>query len=193
MRPSWRPLKVILVGSSGVGKTSLINLFIDEVFDPNTPSTIAPAFCSKEVRLPDGNDVDLHVWDTAGQEKFQSIGGMFYRDADVAIVCFDAAAMGSIPEWAARVREQVPDCIILLAGTKSDLLSDEETGPFMTAGNQYKDDVNARAFLLTSASANVGVKELFSCAASYRQTLWEPKGPPVVNVGQAEKGGGCRC
>jgi small GTP-binding protein len=196
MLPTIRPLKVIVVGSSGVGKTSLINVFIGEGFDCNAQPTIAPAFCSKEVRLPDGNAVELHIWDTAGQEKFQSIGGMFYRDADIAIVCFDASTMGSIPEWAARVREQVSDCAILLAGTKSDLLSDEGTGPFMAAGNRYKDDVNARAFFLTSASANVGITELYSFAASCRQTVWVGTRPPVVDVGTADattKRAGCAC
>jgi small GTP-binding protein len=196
MLPTFRPLKVIVVGSSGVGKTSLINVFIDEVFEPNAQPTIAPAFCSKEVRLPDGSVIDLHIWDTAGQEKFQSIGGIFYRDADIAIICFDSSTMNSIPEWTARVREQVSECIILLAGTKSDLLSDEDTGPFMAAGNRYKDDVNARAFFLTSACANVGVNELYGFAASCRQGPRVDIRPPVVDVGEAEartKREGCVC
>jgi small GTP-binding protein len=198
MLPFLRPLKVVLVGSSGVGKTSLINIFIDEVFDPHAQPTIAPAFCSKSVQLSDGNEVELHIWDTAGQERFQSIGSLFYRDADVALVCFDFGAVGSIPEWVARVREQVADCAIVLVATKSDLLSDNDTGPFMAAGNRIKDDVKARALFLTSAASNVGISELYSFAASCRPVMVGPGRPPVVNVTeQAGEGGdeesSCRC
>jgi small GTP-binding protein len=198
MDRSLRPLKVILVGSSGVGKTSLINVFIEDVFDPNTQPTIAPAFCSKSARLPDGTEIDLHIWDTAGQERFQSIGSLFYRDADIALVCFDFGAIASIPEWVARVREQVADCVIILVATKSDLLSDDDTGPFMSAGNKYKDDVKARALFLTSASTNVGIQELYSFTAGCRPVVLGPIMPPLVNVTQQpveqrDEGSSCSC
>jgi small GTP-binding protein len=192
MEPARRPLKVILVGSSGVGKTSLINVFLDEVFDPHAQPTIAPAFCSKSVRVSDDTEIDLHIWDTAGQECFQSIGSMFYRDADVAFVCFDWGAITTIPEWVSRVREQVADCAVLLVATKSDLLSDADTGPFMAAGQKYRDDVKARALFLTSAAANVGVQELYSYAAGCRRTRGTTV-PPTVRVGAATEGGGCAC
>jgi Ras-related protein Rab-7A len=84
-----RPIKVILVGSSGVGKTSLINNYFDQPHETDTSPTVAPALVATTISIPSGQPVDLHIWDTAGQERFQSIGGMFYRESDVALVCFD--------------------------------------------------------------------------------------------------------
>jgi small GTP-binding protein len=165
MEAAEHRLKLILVGSTGVGKTCLVNRFVDDVFDPSVPSTVAPAFCSKSVKLSNGREVDLHVWDTAGQERFRAIGVMFYRDAGVAFVCFDNMTISTIPDWVALIREQVTECIIVLVGTKGDTLNDDETAEFLSAGNRKKDDVGAKAFFLTSAKENVGVQEAYCFAA----------------------------
>ena len=66
-------LKIILVGSSGVGKTSLVNAYFSQPFEGQTQPTVAPAFCGNTVTLSNGKSIYLHIWDTAGQERFQSI------------------------------------------------------------------------------------------------------------------------
>jgi small GTP-binding protein len=194
--PNLRPLKVILVGATGVGKTSLINAYFDQPHQTDTPPTVAPAFCATTVTLDGGKEVELHIWDTAGQERFQSIGGMFYRDSDVAFVCFDKPAIGTISDWVGKVRRQVPDCIIFLVATKQDLLSDDEMTELSESRQNLIDEVNAANFLVTSASLGKGVKELFSAAAKCVDQVCaasEPATETVLTAQTAQTNEGCSC
>jgi small GTP-binding protein len=182
-----RPIKVILVGSSGVGKTSLINAYFDQPHETDTSPTVAPAFVATTIKLANWKPVELHIWDTAGQERFQSIGGMFYRDSDVAFVCFDRAAIPTIPEWVARVRKQVADCIIFLVATKQDLIPDNEIDGFRQLGDQLVQQNGAKLFFVTSSARGSGVKELFTEAAKCSEIVCAPATPATVQVGQPAK------
>ncbi len=73
-------LKVIILGDSGVGKTSLMNQFVNDKFSKQYKATIGADFLTKEI-LIDDKLVTMQIWDTAGQERFQSLGVAFYRGA----------------------------------------------------------------------------------------------------------------
>jgi small GTP-binding protein len=191
-----RPIKVILVGSSGVGKTSLINSYFEQPHDTETTSTVAPAFVATTVKLDDNQRIDLHIWDTAGQERFQSIGAMFYRDSDVAFICFDRTMIDTAGDWVDRVRRQVPECIIFLVGTKSDVLDSIGKSEFTRDGQRKVTEVEASKFYLTSASTGLGVKELFRDAAKCSEQVCAPAAPSTVPVDPPSKGqkkNGCSC
>ena len=160
-------LKVILVGSSGVGKTSLISAFFENPFENQDMPTVAPASCTADVELEDGTIVGLQIWDTAGQERFQSISQMFYRDAHVAFVCYDIKNEDSVEKWVERVRTQVPECKIILVTTKADTLTDEEQALCAERGAEMMKRLNCTHHLLTSAQNGLGVKELFQNAANF--------------------------
>eukprot|EP01127_Copromyxa_protea_P007093 TRINITY_DN17015_c0_g1_i1.p1 TRINITY_DN17015_c0_g1~~TRINITY_DN17015_c0_g1_i1.p1 ORF type:complete len:233 (-),score=38.03 TRINITY_DN17015_c0_g1_i1:41-694(-) len=81
-------LKVILLGDSGVGKTSLMNQFVNRHFSTTYKATIGADFLTKEV-IVDDHVVTLQIWDTAGQERFQSLGVAFYRGSDCCILVYD--------------------------------------------------------------------------------------------------------
>lgn len=81
-------LKVIILGDSGVGKTSLMNQYVNRKFSNQYKATIGADFLTKEV-LVDDKLVTLQIWDTAGQERFQSLGVAFYRGADCCVLTFD--------------------------------------------------------------------------------------------------------
>lgn len=80
--------KNVLIGNSGVGKTSLMNWIVDDKFDSNYLATIAVDFKSKNT-IFEGHKVKMDIWDTAGQEKFRSLCSTHYKGADSIICVFD--------------------------------------------------------------------------------------------------------
>merc|ERR1712021_83617 len=87
-------LKVIILGDSSVGKTSLMNQYVNRKFNTQYKATIGADFLTKEVSIPE-RVVTMQIWDTAGQERFQSLGVAFYRGADACILVFDLTAKKS--------------------------------------------------------------------------------------------------
>lgn len=83
-----REIKLVLLGDSGVGKSSLVLRFVTQSFKPYSESTIGASFMSKVVEL-DGQTVKVQIWDTAGQEKYHSLAPMYYRGAAAAVVVYD--------------------------------------------------------------------------------------------------------
>mmetsp|Transcript_3756 Transcript_3756/g.6115 ORF Transcript_3756/g.6115 Transcript_3756/m.6115 type:complete len:201 (+) Transcript_3756:60-662(+) len=90
-------LKIIVLGESGVGKTSLLVRYVENTFTIATKSTIGADFLSKEVEV-DGKPVTLQIWDTAGQERFQGLGTGFFRGADGVIFVFDVTRQETFDE-----------------------------------------------------------------------------------------------
>ena len=94
-------LKIIVLGDSGVGKTSLLVRYVDNKFSLATKSTIGADFLSKHIEVDD-QAVTLQIWDTAGQERFQGLGTTFYRGSDGAIFVFDVSrkdTFDSLLQW----------------------------------------------------------------------------------------------
>ncbi|XP_028799925.1 ras-related protein Rab7 isoform X1 [Neltuma alba] len=87
-------LKVIVLGDSGVGKTSLMTQYIHKKFNQQYKATIGADFVTKELQIDD-RLVTLQIWDTAGQERFQSLGVSFYRGADCCVLVYDVNVMRS--------------------------------------------------------------------------------------------------
>ena len=94
MAKSRSQLKVIVLGDSGVGKTSLLNRFVKQEYSQHYRATIGADFLSKEIVIGEKH-VSLQLWDTAGQERFQSLGMAFYRGADVCILVYDITNLKS--------------------------------------------------------------------------------------------------
>lgn len=118
-------LKVIILGDSGVGKTSLMNQYVNKKFSNQYKATIGADFLTKEVMVDD-KLVTLQIWDTAGQERFQSLGVAFYRGADACVLVFDvnvAKTFENLHSW----REE----FLVQAGPR-----DPETFPFIVLGNK---------------------------------------------------------
>lgn len=108
-------LKIVILGNSGVGKTSLMNRYHSNKFTGQYKATIGADFLSKEIVLPSPltqtpQTVSLSIWDTAGQERFQSLGTSFYRGADVCILVHDvtdAKSFEGIDRWREEFLKQV--------------------------------------------------------------------------------------
>merc|ERR1712228_276807 len=94
--------KVIILGDSGVGKTSLMNQYVNQKFSKQYKATIGADFLTKEITIDD-KSVTLQIWDTAGQERFQSLGTAFYRGADCCVLVYDITegkSFDSLDGWA---------------------------------------------------------------------------------------------
>ncbi|KAH7331415.1 hypothetical protein KP509_20G031900 [Ceratopteris richardii] len=122
-------LKIIILGDSGVGKTSLMNQYVNKKFSTQYKATIGADFLTKEVQVDD-KLVTMQIWDTAGQERFQSLGVAFYRGADCCVLVYDvnvAKSFENLTNWR--------DEFLIQASP-----SDPENFPFMVLGNKIDID-----------------------------------------------------
>jgi len=117
--------KIVIMGNSGVGKTSLLQRYTQNKFDPkNTTSTSGAFFITKKVYV-NGLKVRLQLWDTAGQERFRSMAPMYYRGANAALLLYDitnASTFDDIRGWLEELKKNCPpELIIYIVGSKADL------------------------------------------------------------------------
>ncbi|KAK5876465.1 hypothetical protein CesoFtcFv8_025818 [Champsocephalus esox] len=119
-----RLFKVVLVGNSSVGKTSLLRSFCEGRFHPSTTATVGVDYSVKTLTL-DNMQVAMQLWDTAGQERYRSITKQFFRKADGVVVMFDVTVQESfkaVKPWLTNVQEAAEEGIpILLLGNKMDM------------------------------------------------------------------------
>ncbi|KAI2168383.1 hypothetical protein LOZ23_002190 [Ophidiomyces ophidiicola] len=125
--------KIVVLGAQGVGKTSLVQRYVKNSFNPAaTVSTVGASFVTKRV-LDYTSDtvVRLQIWDTAGQERFRSISRLYYRGANAGLLCYDITNEESFKEmtgWLGELKENLGDdssIIIHVVGTKSDIVADD--------------------------------------------------------------------
>ncbi|KAH7139429.1 GTP-binding protein yptV5 [Dendryphion nanum] len=123
--------KIVVLGSQGVGKTSLLHRYVKNLFTPpTTTSTIGASFLTKKVvDIDTSTTVRLQIWDTAGQERFRSISKLYYRGANAAVLCYDITDDDSFEEmgrWMKELKDNLgSDIIIHVVGTKSDMVAED--------------------------------------------------------------------
>ena len=120
--------KTIIVGNSGVGKTSIISRYLRK-FNPKEKSTIGASFTNK-IEIINNRQIIFEIWDTAGQERFRSINTIFYQDAYICLLVYDITSKQSFEDiksyWYNSVVEQSSKNILFhLVGNKMDLLEEE--------------------------------------------------------------------
>ncbi|MCI4379081.1 hypothetical protein PGIGA_G00223840 [Pangasianodon gigas] len=124
-----RLFKIVLVGNSSVGKTSLLRRFCDDSFYPGTSATVGIDYSVKTL-IVDNSQVALQMWDTAGQERYRSITKQFFRKADGVVVMYDITCeqtFTAVRSWLASVQEGAGDDIpVMLLGNKTDLEGQRE-------------------------------------------------------------------
>ncbi|XP_015917260.1 ras-related protein rab7 [Parasteatoda tepidariorum] len=162
-------LKVIILGDSGVGKTSLMNQYVNKKFSNQYKATIGADFLTRELVVQD-RLVTMQIWDTAGQERFQSLGVAFYRGADCCVLVYDVTSPNSF-----RSLDSWLDEFLIQAGPRN-----PENFPFVVIGNKI--DLENRAittkrgqswcqskndipFFETSAKDSINVEQAFQAVA----------------------------
>jgi Ras-related protein Rab-1A len=115
--------KIIFIGESGVGKTSIISQFRHNTIDNSYRATIGVDFHIKSINIC-GKNVKLQIWDTSGHSTFRAILGSYYKTADVVCFCYDITNSDSINDaktWINSIKQHAPDNIIIYAvGNKLD-------------------------------------------------------------------------
>lgn len=163
-----REVKVVLLGDTGVGKSSLVLRFVTNSFKSYSESTIGASFMSKVMSV-NGNRIKFQIWDTAGQEKYHSLAPMYYRGAAVAIVVYDITRKSSfttLQMWIKELRQLGPeDIVIVIAANKCDL--DDQREVETETAKIYAKSVeqaggSGALFFETSAKEDTNVAQMFS-------------------------------
>jgi small GTP-binding protein len=201
MPPCTSPVyKVVLLGSSKVGKSAIIHRLVEASFTGDTVSTMACEFFSYSCRVSNGDDVKLQIWDTVGQERFRSVSRAYFRNAVGAILVYDITSMKSFEDltiWLTDIQTlSVPNARILLVGNKSDLEATRAVPADLA--KEFADRNHLDTFIETSALSGRNVKEAFAGLALAVHTgitdgeiTFMPPATPVPVLSQESKGWCC--
>jgi small GTP-binding protein len=155
-------LKIILVGESGIGKTSIINRYHNNSFNENSLSTVSMNFISKKIEI-NKKKVIVDVWDTAGQEQYRSINKLFVKDADIVILVYDITTRKSFDDldyWHNFINDELGQTPVLaLAGNKMDLYEREEVRE--EEAEELANEWGAYFALLSAKEENSYIKNFF--------------------------------
>jgi Ras-related protein Rab-1A len=154
--------KIVLVGDAGVGKSSLLLRFVDNLYSDAYSSTIGVDFKMRTVVLQNGTRVKLQLWDTTGQERFRSITESYYRTAHAIVLVYDITRRDSFvhvqTRWMLDVLNTMrEETCVMLVGTKSDL----ETHREVTNARDYAQK-HKMLFMETSAKSTTNVHAVFT-------------------------------
>ena len=158
-------LKILLLGNGTVGKTSLINRYLKNVYNPVYLTTIGIDQSIKFLSV-NNKHIKLSIWDTAGQEQFRTIAKSFYNKTDAVILCFDLTekeSLDSISYWIEQLCNKIElnKIGLVLVGTKLDLADLEKVEGISEEVKKYVDKYNIK-YYKTSSLSGINVKEVFN-------------------------------
>ncbi|KAJ1451194.1 ras family-domain-containing protein [Pelagophyceae sp. CCMP2097] len=169
MQSSARPfdiqIKLLMIGDSAVGKTSLLLRYANDTFSSTFITTIGIDFKIKTIDL-DGKRVKLQIWDTAGQEQFRTITRSYFRGAQGIVLVYDITDRGtfnSVRSWMAQISDHADAQVNrVLVANKCDYESARQVS--IEEGQKLAEEYNVR-FFETSAKNDVNVTECFTTIA----------------------------
>lgn len=181
--------KLVLLGESAVGKSSLVLRFVRNEFSDFRESTIGAAFLTQSVNLDESTTIKFEIWDTAGQERYKSLAPIYFRNSNAAVIVYDITqppetSFEKAKSWVRELQRQAdPSIVIMLVGNKTDMDSQRKTS--REIGEQYAKE-EGLLFAEASAKTGEGVEELFMEIAKKL-----PLAPPPQR-GQATGGKGVK-
>jgi len=163
--------KVVLVGDSGVGKTCIIQRYVNNNYNENTESTSASTYTYKVVDYKQFNkSISFDIWDTAGQELYRALAKNFYLNASIGILVYDVRRKESFESikdyWYEQLKVSGEENMVFgVAGNKCDLFQEEQVSE--EEGKKFAKSIGA-VFHLTSCKESIGIDELFEeCGKKY--------------------------
>ena len=159
-------VKIVLLGDSGVGKTSIINHFMTGKTSESLKPTVGAAFVTKNI-VVDGHGLELRIWDTAGQEVYRGLAPMYYRSAQIAIIVFDVTnnpSYESVDYWVQELKKNLKGSpVLMICGNKCDLYEDRTIHD--TTAKEFAQQ-NGALYCECSAVNGTGINQLFETALS---------------------------
>ena len=158
-----KDVKVILLGESGVGKTCIINRYINNEFQNNVASTLGSAFFLKEIIKGD-TKYNVNVWDTTGQERYHSVTNLFINDSHIIILVYSIdskATFDNLNYWYDTIREKLKGekYILSVVGSKYDLIDNEVVTE--EEGRKFAKEKDAIFKLVSAKEDPDGINKLF--------------------------------
>ena len=194
--------KVLLLGNSNVGKSSLFLRFVDDIWNDTFVPTIGVDFKIKTFDI-DEKKIKMQIWDTAGQERFKNIIASYYRGAHGILLIYDVTDKDSfknLNNWLIEIEKNASKNVLkVLIGNKSDL--EDKRVITYNQGKEFADNFGLK-FIETSAKKNLNVNEAFETLgrelmlASEDKRITKQKQNKKISVGKVqdlnvEKKGGC--
>ena len=179
-------LKIVLLGDSGVGKTSIVNYFVTGGNPGMTKPTVGAAFVNKPMPL-DGQQFDLLIWDTSGQEIYRGLAPMYYRNASIALIVYDitkSKSFEAVDYWIGELQKNLDEnVVILIIGNKVDLEQDRQVDA-ATAENWATN--HEAMFIETSAQTGSQIDRAFQMCVKKFVNTSNPS-PPAAGASQGVK------
>ena len=194
--------KVLLLGNSNVGKSSIFLRFVDDIWNDTFVPTIGVDFKIKTFEI-DSKKIKMQIWDTAGQERFKNIIASYYRGAHGILLLYDVSDKDSfknLSNWLIEIEKNASKNVLkVLIGNKCDL--EEKRVISINQGKEFADTYGLK-FIETSAKKNLNVTEAFETlgrelmAASAEKKIIKQKQNKKISVAKAQdlnidKKGGC--
>jgi small GTP-binding protein len=161
------PCKVILVGDSSVGKTTIISRYLN-LYNPNPISTTGASYSVKETIFENNIKISFEIWDTAGQEKYRSLNKIFYNNSNICFLVFDITERQSFDNilnfWYKEVFEynnnnySSNNILFGVIANKIDL--EKNINVKVDEIKNFSDKIGAD-FILASAKNGIGINEIF--------------------------------
>lgn len=163
---SNQTFKIVLIGDTDTGKTSIISKFHKDIFENKTQSTIGAEFNSIPYKTPDGHLIDLHMWDTAGQERYRGLVSLYFKKAYLILFVFDVSndtSLKNIKDWFDIYQREKEhnvtfNPILILVGNKCDIKKSTDVNT-----NLIESYIKEFGFIYYETSAKTGenLSELF--------------------------------
>lgn len=179
--------KVVVVGDGACGKTCLLEVFRRNQFPETYIPTVVDNFV-KEVNIEDDRNVSLALWDTAGQEDYDTIRPLSYKETDLVLLCYTIENKKKIPnisrKWLMEIKNYCPGSQFFLIGLKKDIRDTEDPTVDKSLviteedGRKIAEDINALKFFECSARTGENVNVIFDEAAKY---IWDTKQAPYAS------------
>ena len=167
--------KVVLVGNSGVGKSSIITRYIENKFCANYFSNVTMGIFYKDITMDNGTVINLHIWDSSGKERYRTINKLEYQDSQCVIFVYDISNLQSFQSisdfWYKEIIKTVQeDTLLYVVGNKSDLCEEQDVED--TLRDKFLKEKGLK-FKEVSACSGSNIKNLFEEIAELLQQLQE--------------------